>query len=184
MIVESTPEEFINFWFSEESAKHWFNSTEAFDNQLHERYLGLYESASLGHFDDWRDAPLGALALVILFDQIPLNIFRGQARSFATEDQARRVAGIAIKHGFDQQLTGKQKAFLYMPFMHSENMQDQNFAVSLYEKAGLEDNLRFAKHHRGIIERFGRFPHRNVILKRKSTPEEIAYLDSPEGFHG
>ena len=184
MIVESTPDELVDFWFTEEVAKRWFNSTKEFDSQLRERYLDLYESATHGHLDHWRDTALGSLALVILFDQIPLNIFRGQARSFATEEHARRVASIAIKHDFDQQLTGKQKAFLYMPFMHSENMQDQNFSVALYEKAGLEDNLRFAKHHRGIIERFGRFPHRNAILKRNSTPEELAYLDSPEAFHG
>ena len=184
MIEVETPDELIEFWFSELVAKRWFNSTPEFDDSLRHRYQELYEAASHGHLDHWRDTPLGSLALVILFDQIPLNIFRGQARSFATEEHARRVASIAIKHGYDKQLTDQQKAFLYMPFMHSESLQDQNRSIELYEKAGLENNLRFARHHRDIIERFGRFPHRNALLGRKSTEQEIAYLDSPEGFHG
>ena len=180
----SSPEELVDYWFSDDVAKHWFNSTKAFDDQLREKYLRVYEQASHGHLDHWRDTPLGSLALIILFDQIPLNIFRGQPRSFATEEHARRVASIAIKHAYDQQLSDKQKAFMYLPFMHSENLQDQNLSVELFEKAGLKENLRFARHHRSIIERFGRFPHRNAILNRKSTAEEITYLDSPEAFHG
>ena len=179
-----TPNELIDFWFSEEVAKYWFNSTPEFDDQLRVRYLDLYNAAKHGHLDHWRETAFGSLALAILFDQIPLNIFRGQPASFATEEHARRVANIAIKHGFDKQLTDKQKSFLYMPFMHSENLQDQNRSVQLFEAAGLKNNAKFAHHHRSIIERFGRFPHRNAILGRKSTEQEMAYLESPEGFHG
>lgn len=184
MVIDKTADEFLRFWFSEAASKYWFKSTPEFDDSLRERFLELYELAMHGQLDDWRDTAPGSLALVILFDQIPLNIFRGKPQSFASEEQARRVASIAIKHGFDKQLTDKQKVFLYMPFMHSENLQDQDYSVSLFELAGLQVNLRYAKHHRGIIARFGHFPHRNAILGRKSTPEEIAYLDSPEAFHG
>ena len=124
------------------------------------------------------------LALVILVKQIPLNIYRGKPQSFATEQRARDVAQHAIDHGLDRSLADSHKVFLYMPFMHSENIDDQNKAVELFEQAGLKENLRFAKHHRQIIEKFGRFPHRNNILGRSSTTDEIDYLDSPVGFHG
>ena len=179
-----SPDGLLEFWFSESAAKHWFNSTPEFDALLYKLYHDIYEFAKHGHLDDWRDTALGSLALVILLDQIPLNIFRGKAESFATEEHARRVASIAIKHGFDKKLGDKQKVFLYMPFMHSENLQDQDFGIKLFEQAGLENNLRYARHHRAIIARFGRFPHRNSILGRKSSAEELAYLDSPEAFHG
>ena len=179
-----SPEELIEFWFSEPVEKLWFKSTPEFDTQLRERYLDIYEYAKHGHLDDWRETPLGSLALVILLDQIPLNIFRGEPESFSTEDHARRVASIAIKHGFDRELSDRQKVFLYMPFMHSENLQDQDVAIRLFEQAGLQNNLRYARHHRGIIARFGRFPHRNRILGRASSSDEMAYLDSPEAFHG
>lgn len=177
-------EELIGFWFSEPVSKRWFNSTPAFDEELRKRYAGLYEQAAQGQLGTWQSSAQGALALVILLDQIPLNIFRGQPLSFATEQQAREVAERAIEHDFDQALSGAQKAFLYMPFMHSENLADQDRSVELYSRAGLESNLRFAHHHRDLIRRFGRFPHRNTILDRASTAEEIAYLNSREAFHG
>jgi len=179
-----SPAELVDFWFSEPVAKRWFKSTPEFDDVLRARYEQMYEYATHGHLDDWRDTAIGSLALVILLDQIPLNIYRGRAESFATEEHARRVASIAIKHGLDRELSSGQKVFLYMPFMHSENLDDQDFGIKLFKSAGLDNNLRYAKHHRGIIKRFGRFPHRNQILGRKSSSEEIAYLDSPEAFHG
>lgn len=184
MMNDTRVEELVDFWFSESSRKRWFNSTVQFDALLHDKYYSLYELARSQQLLDWEASPQGALALVILLDQIPLNIFRGNPQSFATEQQARQVADSAINQHFDDALSGEQKAFLYMPFMHSENMLDQNRSVRLFEQAGLENNLRFARHHRGIIERFGRFPHRNAILGRESTEEERAYLDSPEGFQG
>ena len=177
-------EAFIAFWFSEPVSKLWFNSTPAFDDELRDRFAALYEQAAQGQLDSWQSSAHGALALVILLDQIPLNIFRGQAQSFATEQQARAIAGRAIEQGFDRQLTDAQKSFMYMPFMHSENLQDQDRSVDLYTSAGLDANLRFARHHRELIRRFGRFPHRNAILGRASTPEEIEYLNSKEAFLG
>lgn len=133
---------------------------------------------------DWEATPEGALALVIALDQFPLNLFRGQAESFATEAAARAVADRAIARGFDQAMSPVQRQFLYLPFMHSETLDDQERSVRLYQQPGLEDSLRFARHHRDLIARFDRFPHRNAILGRTSTAEESTYLASPEAFHG
>ncbi len=119
-----------------------------------------------------------------MLDQFPLNMFRGQAKSFSTEAQSREVARAAITEGFDQELAANQVSFLYMPFMHSEDLDDQALAVKLFNKPGLESNYRFARHHYSIIDRFGRFPHRNKILGRESTDAEIEYLDSRDGFQG
>lgn len=177
-------DELIEFWFSEPVAKRWFNSTPEFDQELRDRFMPTYDAACQGRLDDWQQSAQGALALVIVFDQLPLNMFRGEAKSFATESNSRVVAQQAIEKAFDQSLTDKQKAFLYMPFMHSENLKDQDWSVELYEKAQLADNLRFARHHREIVKRFGRFPHRNRILGRENTEEEVAYLASKQAFLG
>jgi uncharacterized protein (DUF924 family) len=134
--------------------------------------------------DDWQQSATGSLALVIVLDQFPLNMFRGTAKSFSTGAQSRSVARSAIEKSYDQELPADQRSFLYMPFMHSEDLDDQAFGVELFSQPGLENNLRFAKHHYGIIERFGRFPHRNEILARESSEAEIKYLNSKQGFHG
>jgi len=180
----TTAQALIDFWFSPEAAKRWFNSTPAFDDELRERYAETYTMACRGDLDEWQETAEGALALVILFDQIPLNIFRGQAPSFATEARAREVARKAIARGFDTQLTDQQKVFMYLPYMHSENLADQDISVDLFTQAGLDNNLRYASHHREIVRRFGRFPHRNEILGRRSSEEEIAWLASEESFKG
>jgi uncharacterized protein (DUF924 family) len=182
--IVSNAQEIIEFWFSPRVEKLWFHSTPAFDNELREHYAATYAAACRDELDDWQANALGALALVILFDQIPLNIFRGQPQSFATEARARAVAEKAIARGFDTQLTDPQKGFMYLPYMHSENLTDQDRSVALYTRAGLANHLRFANHHREIVRRFGRFPHRNAILGRQSTPEELAWLDSKDAFKG
>ena len=169
-------EDIIQFWFSEEVRKLWFNSTKEFDDQLSQRFENLWSLARCGNFDHWQLEPKGALALVIILDQFPLNMFRSDKRQYSTESQARKIARYAIEQGLDQCLSAEQRAFLYLPFMHSESLEDQDYAVSMYEKAGLENNLKFAIHHRDVVQRFGRFPHRNVFLGRESTPEEIEYL--------
>lgn len=174
----------LEFWFSEPVKKLWFNSTAEFDDQLREKYLHLLERAERGELDVWADQAHGALALVIILDQFPLNMFRRQPRSFATEGKARQVATRAIDQGLDRQLSGEQKAVLYLPFMHSEDLADQDRSVELFENAGLKENLRYANHHRELIRRFGRFPHRNDILGRENTVEEIEYLNSKEAFLG
>jgi uncharacterized protein (DUF924 family) len=174
----------VNFWFSEEASKYWFNSTTAFDHQLLAEYGAFWQQAKQGELNQWGETAIGSLALVILLDQIPLNIFRGKPDSFSTEAQSILVARAAIGSGFDAVLTTQQRSFLYMPFMHSENLQDQVLALKLFDQPGLEDNLRFSKHHRDIVERFGRFPHRNIILGRESSQAEIKYLNSKQAFKG
>ncbi len=177
-------QQLIEFWFSEEASKHWFNSTRAFDQTLIDTYEGTWVEAKRGKLGHWQQTAAGSLALVIVLDQFPLNMFRGQAKSFSTEAQSRKVARAAIEEGFDRELPSNQISFLYMPFMHSEDLDDQALGVKLFNKPGLESNYRFTRHHYGIIERFGRFPHRNIILGRESTDAEIEYLNSREGFQG
>jgi uncharacterized protein (DUF924 family) len=144
----------LDFWFSKEARDRWFNSTPEFDETLRQRYMDTWRQGRDGRLQHWEQGPGGALALVILLDQFPLNMFRDQPESFSTEAQSRAVASRAIESGFDAALPDDRKAFLYLPFMHRE-----------------------------IVRRFGRFPHRNAILGRTSSEEELAWLDSPEGFN-
>jgi len=180
----ASSEEIIEFWFAPSNQPLWFNSTPEFDQRLRERFLTTYHAAADSQLSKWQQTPTGALALAIVLDQFPLNLFRGQPESFATEAAARRVAAQAIARGFDQELNPTQRLFLYLPFMHSESLLDQARSVQLFERLGLEDSLRFARHHHDLIARFGRFPHRNAILGRESSREELTYLASPEAFHG
>ncbi|MCP4490825.1 MAG: GNAT family N-acetyltransferase [Gammaproteobacteria bacterium] len=178
------PQELVDFWFSDDVSQYWFNSTLKFDQQLTSNYAAWWQRARAGGLDTWWKSATGCLALVILFDQLPLNMFRGKVDSFATEELSREVARTAIEQGFDIDLPSRYKSFLYMPFMHSENLEDQTKSLSLFDQPGLEDNLRFARHHYSIVERFGRFPHRNAILGRQSSKAEIEYLNSNEAFLG
>lgn len=168
--------EILDFWFSEEVKPKWFRSTHEFDELIRQRYEKTWGLARAGTYDYWEQEPEGALALVIILDQFPLNMFRDDARQYSTEARAREVARHSIEKGFDKDMQAAQRAFLYLPFMHSESLEDQDFAVQLYQQAGLEDNLRYAQHHRDVIQRFGRFPHRNEALGRESTEQEIEYL--------
>lgn len=174
----------LAFWFDERVRPRWFDSTPELDEEIRRRFQSLWESAEQGGLDDWAAQPNGALALAIVLDQFPLNMFRGEPRSFATEQAAVRLARRAVREGLDQSLEPQRRVFLYMPLMHSEDPEDQDRSVHLFEASGLEQNARFARHHRELVRRFGRFPHRNAILGRQSTPEEIAYLASDEAFTG
>lgn len=180
----ASPEAILAFWFAEPAPTLWFNSTPEFDQMLRDRFLATYQAAADGRLADWERTPSGALALTIVLDQFPLNMFRGQPESFATEAAACAVADRAIARGFDHRMQPVERLFLYLPFMHCETLADQDRSVALFEPLGLEDSLYFARHHRDLIRRFGRFPHRNAILGRESTSEEVAYLNSPEAFHG
>ena len=178
------PADVVAFWFAPDAQPLWFAATPAFDEALRARFLSTYRAAAAGRLTDWEATPAGALALVIVLDQFPLNLFRGQPESFATEAAARAVADRALARGFDQALPPEQRQFLYLPFLHSEALADQERSVRLYQQPGLEDSLRFACHHCDLIARFGRFLHCNAILGRTSTAEERAYLASPGAFHG
>ena len=177
-------QELVDFWFSAEARKLWYNSTPAFDQLLRERYLDLWQQACRGELDHWQKSAVGSLALIIMLDQFPLNMFRGNAQSFSSEAQSREVARAAIARGFDSDLPAEQCSFLYMPFMHSEELEDQILAIELFAQPGLESNLRFAKHHHAIVEKFGRFPHRNAALGRDSSDSEVEYLNSKQAFRG
>jgi len=178
-----TPADVLDFWFAPASRERWFNSTPAFDMSIRSVFGETWQQARDGQLSDWESGPEGALALVIVLDQFPLNMYRGSDLQYSTEAQSREVAARAIERGFDGQLPRDRLAFLYLPFMHSESLADQDRSVDLFERAGLESNLEFARHHREIVRRFGRFPHRNAVLGRDSTAEELAWLASPGGFN-
>ena len=177
------PLEVLEFWFEPPSRERWFNSTPAFDAAICSRFETTWEQARDGQLAGWEASPEGALALVIVLDQFPLTMYRGQALRHSTEAQSRVVAARAIDRGFDLELPKDRLAFLYLPYMHSESLSDQDRSVELFEQAGLDATLEFARHHRDIVRRFGRFPHRNSTLGRHSTPEELAWLASPYAFN-
>lgn len=174
----------LDFWFSANTRAFWFKKSPTLDQTISLRFDALYQRAAQGLLEDWQTQVTGALALVIVLDQFPLHLYRGQGRSFATEKNARDVAGHAITCGFDQRMKAEEKSFLYMPFMHSEALTDQQRAIDLYTAAGLNDDLKYARHHYRIIEQFGRFPHRNAALGRISSEQERQYLNAPGAFHG
>ena len=182
--MRANPNDVLSFWFSQRARPLWFQATAELDREILERFLTTYEKAARGELGAWEATPAGATALVIVLDQFPLNMFRARPESFATEAVARAVAGRAIERSLDAQLPAEQRAFLYLPFMHSEDLIDQDRCVKLCERAGLDESLKFACHHRDIIRRFGRFPHRNAILGRDSTLEELQYLSSTDTFRG
>jgi len=179
-----SPEDILTFWYSEPMRAHWFSSTPDIDAMITEQYEFLWQTAADGNLDIWQDSPEGCLALCIILDQFPLNMFRGTALSFSTEQHAVTVCKHALAQDFDQQIDPSKISFLYMPLMHSEDLDDQDLSVAQFEAAGLHDSARFAQHHREIIRRFGRFPHRNAALGRESTPEEVDYLNSDSAFKG
>jgi uncharacterized protein (DUF924 family) len=182
--VNSDITKVLNFWFTKPISDHWFSSTPEIDQQITDNYETVWEQAKASDLDSWKNSADGCLALCILLDQLPLNMFRGEAKSFSTEQQAVAITKHAIDTGLDTEINNDRVAFLYMPLMHSENMDDQNLAVECFAKAELEGNLQFAKHHRGIVEEYGRFPHRNKVLGRTSSAAEIEYLNSGKAFTG
>ena len=171
----------LAFWH-DAGPSHWFSKDEAFDGEFRERFLAAHEAAARGELDGWGATPEGALALCILLDQFPRNAFRGTPRMFATDAQARAVAKSAIGAGHDRAVDPQLQQFFYLPLMHSEDIADQEMCVALTQGLAT-DSHRFALMHRDIIRRFGRFPHRNDVLGRTSTPEEIAFL-AGGGFAG
>jgi long-chain acyl-CoA synthetase len=176
------PADVIAFWRGI-GPKGWFEKNATVDEDIRSRFLALHETAAAGKLSAWEQHAEGALALLILLDQFPRNMFRGQARAFATDPLARALAATAIVRGFDAQTAPDMRTFFYLPFEHSEDMADQERAVAFCKAAGDADGLKWAEVHADIIRRFGRFPHRNAVLGRATTPEEQAFLDSG-GFAG
>jgi uncharacterized protein (DUF924 family) len=179
--VNAAPETVLAFWFGEAGPDRWFAPDHAFDGLCRERLGALHEAAAAGDLDQWRATPEGALALVILLDQVPRNVHRGTPRAFATDSLARTVASEAIARGFDEDMALDRRMFLYLPFEHGESLEDQERSLALFAIFRDVDPEKwlYAERHAEIIRRFGRFPHRNAILGRTSTPEEIAFLREP-----
>jgi uncharacterized protein (DUF924 family) len=177
-----TAQDVLDFWFSESMSGHWFQSTPEIDQAIRDQFEETWLKAAAGELDDWMDSASGCLAMVIILDQFPLNMYRQDGRRYATEQKAVQITRYAIERGFDKELPQAQRAFLFMPLMHSEDIADQNLSLEVFAIPGLEESLKFARHHHLIVERFGRFPHRNEHLGRESTPEEIKWLSSDEGY--
>ena len=176
-----SPADVVAFW-REAGPKRWFEKDAGFDDDIRRRFLKLYEAAAAGKLTDWEGNAEGTLALLILLDQFPRNMFRGQARMFASDPLAHAIASRAILNGFDGAFPDLY-SFFYLPFMHSEVLADQERAIAFYRARNDADNLKWADLHADIIRRFGRFPHRNAVLGRVSTPQEQAFLDGG-GFAG
>ncbi|MFJ5367902.1 DUF924 family protein [Bosea sp. CER48] len=172
----------VAFW-REAGPDKWFAKDEAFDAEITRRFLAAHEAAAAGQLGAWEAAPEGVYALLILLDQFPRNMFRGSARAFATDATAVGVAERAIARGFDGAYEAPEKRFFYMPFMHSEELVHQERCIALCAAAADPEGVRYAEIHRDIIRDFGRFPHRNPVLGRDTTPLEKAFLDKG-GFSG
>lgn len=177
-----SPDEVVWFW-REAGPDRWFTRDEGFDAACRAGFLTALEEAAVGRLACWEGSAEGALALVLLLDQMPRNIFRGTPRVWATDPLACEIADRAIARGFDRQVDADLRGFFYLPFMHGEDIVSQYRSVALHEEEGRADGIEWARHHREIVLRFGRFPHRNAVLGRDSTPEELAYL-AADGFTG
>lgn len=181
-------EALLRFWFGEgeESGRprsFWFEKDGEVDREVRELFRGDYERAAVGELEGWKAAPRSCLALILLLDQVPRNIFREDPRSYATDSMAREAARSAVDAGFDAELLPVERWFVYLPFEHSESLEDQRRSVALFESLGGDEAsvtvTYYARRHLEIIETFGRFPHRNRALGRESTSEEAAFLEEP-----
>ena len=174
----------LDFWFrGNEERKEWFRKNPAFDEEIRSRFLPLYEEGARGALAAWKLSPRECLALIILLDQFPRNMFRGDRRAYETDGVARSVADRAIGRGFDRQVSHVERQFFYLPFQHSENLADQERCLALARGYGDDEFTKYAERHADIIRRFGRFPHRNATLGRATRPQEQAFLDAG-GFAG
>jgi uncharacterized protein (DUF924 family) len=178
----ATAEEVLAFWRAAGPEK-WFEKDAAFDQEIATRFGDVWEAAAAGKLAGWEALPQSALALVIVLDQFTRNMFRGQRRCYDCDALARAVAQRALARRFDQKVAYADRQFLYLPFMHSEDLSDQERCLDLARAYGDEEFTRFADQHAGLIRRFGRFPHRNRVLGRATTPDEQAFLDAG-GFAG
>jgi uncharacterized protein (DUF924 family) len=191
--MPATAHDVLDFWFAETSAVHWFAADAAFDAQIRERFGSAVDAAADGRLDDWAVNPSDWLALLLLLDQFPRNLYRGDSRTWAQDASAQRVALSGIARDDDRQLPPLQRVFAYLPLEHAEDMALQRKSVTLFEalcvevlptqRERFEEFLDYARRHHEVIARFGRFPHRNAVLGRTSTPEEMVYLAQPgSGF--
>ena len=186
----SAPQEILDFWFGSEDEEGygefreaWFTKDREFDREIRDRFEPVYEEAAGGGLDHWKSEARSCLALIIVLDQFPRNMYRGDARMYAADEKAREAARHAIEQAYDRELSSYGRLFTYLPFEHSEELDDQRLSVELFRglatEMGSEDLLGYAVRHLEIVKRFGRFPHRNEILGRRTTPEEAEFLSGP-----
>lgn len=176
------PNDVIGFW-RQAGPQKWFKKVSAFDEAIRLKFEPVHHRAARGEYDSWAQSPEGALALLILLDQFPRNLYRNSAHAVATDPKARSIARAAVEAGFDRQVDPALRTFFYLPFEHSEDLADQDYGLALNTEAGDPDNIKWAAIHRDIIVQFGRFPHRNGALGRVTTPQEQEFLDEG-GFSG
>jgi uncharacterized protein (DUF924 family) len=186
----STSQDVLDFWFGREGEEGygefreaWFTKDPEFDREIRDRFEPVYEEAAVGRLDYWKSEARSCLALIVVLDQFPRNMYRGDSRMYAADALAREAARHAVEHAYDRELSPYGRMFLYLPFEHSEDLEDQRFSVELFRglaaEMGSEDLLSYAVRHLEIVEHFGRFPHRNEILGRPTTPEEAEFLRGP-----
>ena len=180
-MIES-PQAVLAFW-RKAGPKKWFTKSAAFDRKIRARFLPTYKAAAARALSNWERTAEGALALVIVLDQFPRNMFRANARAFAADPLARQIAHRAISKGFDRQVPTAERQFFYLPFEHSESLADQGRGVALFRATGDAELVKWAELHADIIRKFGRFPHRNAALRRTTTAQEQKFLDDG-GFAG
>ncbi|WP_038247106.1 DUF924 family protein [Ghiorsea bivora] len=173
-------QDIITFWFKTLTPKQWFIKDAALDQLIHKSFHAIHAAALRGELYMWRETPEGRLAEIIVLDQFSRNMFRDNPKAFASDTLALVLAQEAIRQGDDQRIVIEQRAFMYMPYMHSESALIHEQAEQLFSQPGAEYNYEFELKHQAIIKRFGRYPHRNAILGRESTPEEITFLKQPE----
>ena len=171
--------EVLEFWFSEVGKEGWYRQSDVLDEAIRRRFESLLKQVAAGETAHWRDTPEGRLAEIIVLDQFSRNMYRGTPDAFATDSLALVLAQEAVRNKTDQSLEDPQRSFLYMPYMHSESTKIHKIAVSLFKST---NNLRSELRHKEIIDRFGRYPHRNKILKRVSTSQEVKWLENNKGF--
>lgn len=174
-----TPQDILAFWFDEVEPQQHFKKDAAFDALIRERFSEIRRMAAQAELHEWRATPEGRLAEIIVLDQFSRNLFRDDARAFACDGMALVLAQEAVRNGAGKALPPARRAFLYMPYMHSESQRIHAVALRLFDEPGLDKNFEFEKKHKAIIDRFGRFPHRNAALGRESTPEEREFLTQP-----
>lgn len=175
----NTPDDILRFWFDELVPKQWFIKDLDLDADIKARFEAVYHAAAAGELSAWRKDIYGRLAEVLVLDQFSRNIYRDDPRAFTADPVALVLAQEAVSLGWDQQLEGPNRSFLYMPYMHSESVVVHKTALALFSQPGLENNLDFERRHKDIIDRFGRYPHRNEVLRRTSTADEIEFLQQP-----
>jgi len=189
-LTSQSPHAVLDFWFGAPGSPErgrprdvWFKQSDEFDREVRDRFADLYERAAAGGLADWDGAPQSLLALIVVLDQFPRNMFRNDPRAFATDATALAAAGRMVARGWDRELAPIERSFAYLPYEHAENLDMQERALELFgrlaDDAGLTDSLEWARKHHAVIARFGRFPHRNAVLVRRSTPAEIDFLALP-----